>query len=58
MSSENSPAKGEMEHQENGKVEDYIAVLEEHLRNCEKEGNFVEAEMTKNRIEELKIQEA
>ncbi len=43
---------------ENGKIGDYLAVLEEHRRNCEREGNFVEAEMAKNRIEELKIQEA
>lgn len=58
MSSDGSPLKGGMEQQENGKVEDYLAVLEEHLRNCEREGNFAEAEMTKNRIEELKFQEA
>ena len=43
---------------ENGKLEDYLAVLEEHIRNCEKEGNFAEAEAAKNRIEELKFQEA
>ena len=43
---------------ENGKIADYLAVLEEHRRNCEREGNFVEADMAKNRIEELKIQEA
>lgn len=43
---------------EGGKMEDYLAVLEEHRRNCEREGNFVEAEMAKNRIEELKFQEA
>lgn len=47
-----------MELPENGKFEDYLAVLEEHRRNCEREGNFVEAEMAKNRIEELKVQEA
>ena len=48
---------GSLEMPENGKVEDYLAVLEDHRRNCEHEGNFVEAEMAKNRIEELKLQE-
>ena len=32
-------------------------VLQEHRKKCEKEGNYVEAEMAKNRIEELKLQE-
>jgi hypothetical protein len=43
---------------EGGKIEDYLAVLEEHRRTSEAEGNFVEAEMAKNRIEEIKLQEA
>ena len=43
---------------EGGKFEDYLQVLIEHQRNCEREGNFVEAEIAKNRIEELKVQEA
>eukprot|EP00347_Sterkiella_histriomuscorum_P006204 403353664 len=43
---------------ENGKFEDYLNVLEEHRRTSEQEGNFVEADMAKNRIEELKVQEA
>ena len=46
------------EQPENGKIEDYLAVLEEHRRTCEREGNFVEADLAKNRIEELKVQEA
>mgnify|MGYP001597288502 CR=1 FL=1 len=60
MSSRDSPAKngGSIEYPENGKYEDYLAVLEEHRRSCERDGNFVEAEMAKNRIEELKVQEA
>lgn len=33
------------------------AVLEEHRKQCEAEGKYVEAEMAKNRIEELKIQD-
>jgi hypothetical protein len=40
---------------ENGKFEDYLAVLEDHRRNCEREGNFVEADLAKNRIEELRL---
>lgn len=54
MSHIDSPSKG-MDMPENGKLEDYLVVLEEHRRTCEREGNFVEAEMAKNRIEELKV---
>ena len=32
-------------------------MLEEHRKQCEAEGKYVEAEMAKNRIEELKIQD-
>lgn len=35
----------------------FSAVLEEHRKQCEAEGKYVEAEMAKNRIEELKIQD-
>ena len=31
--------------------------MEEHRANCEAEGRYVEAEMAKNRIQELKDQE-
>ena len=31
--------------------------MEEHLKQCEMEGKYVEAEMAKNRIEELKVQD-
>jgi len=48
-----SPSKQEGE----GKFEDYLAVLEEHRKNCEREGNFIEAQNAKVRIEELKMQE-
>lgn len=59
MSSTDSPNKNQqLDMPENGKYEDYLAVLDEHRKNCEREGNFVEAEMAKNRVEELKIQEA
>ena len=50
-----SPSKNGLEMPENGKIEDYLAVLEEHRQTCEREGNFVEAEMAKARIEELKL---
>lgn len=53
--SQDSPQKQGLELPENGKIDDYLAVLEEHRRNCEREGNFVEAEMAKNRIEELRV---
>ena len=37
-------------------IEDFIAVLQEHQLTCEHESKYVEAEMAKNRIEELKGQ--
>ena len=57
MSSTDSPHKNGMDMPEGGKHEDYLAVLHEHRVNCEREGNFQEAEMAKKRIEELKFQE-
>jgi hypothetical protein len=30
-------------------------VLEEHRKQCEMEGKYVEAEMAKNRIEEMRL---
>ena len=58
MSSTDSPNKGgSLEMPEGGKYEDYLAALEEHRRNCERDGNYGEAEMAKARIEELKLQE-
>ena len=38
-------------------LEDYIEILDEHRKNGEREGKYVEAEMAKNRIEELKAQD-
>ena len=38
-------------------LEDYIEILDEHRKNCERDGKYVEAEMAKNRIEELKEQD-
>jgi hypothetical protein len=31
--------------------------LEEHRKNCEQQGKYVEAEIAKNRLEELKVHE-
>lgn len=51
--SQDSPMKGGVQMNmaidlpEGGKFEDYLAVLEEHQRNCERDGNFVEADMAK-----------
>lgn len=38
-------------------IGDFIKVLQEHMSKCEIEGNYVEAEMAKNRIAELKVQD-
>ena len=49
---DNGNQEGEEPNQEN--ISDFIAVLEEHQRQCEQEGKYVEAEMAKNRISELR----
>jgi len=38
-------------------IQEFIAAMEEHRALCEKDGRYVEAEMAKNRIAELKEQE-
>lgn len=38
-------------------VQDFMAILEEHRKNCERQGKYVEAEIAKNRLEELKLHE-
>lgn len=38
-------------------VQDFLHILEEHRRNCERQGKYVEAEIAKNRLEELKLHE-
>jgi hypothetical protein len=38
-------------------IQDFIRVLEDHRRTCEHEQKYVEAEMAKNRIAELKLQD-
>lgn len=38
-------------------VLDFLEILEEHRKNCERQGKYVEAEIAKNRLEELKLHE-
>ncbi len=35
----------------------YVKILEEHRKNCEQQGKYVEAEIAKNRLDELKSHE-
>jgi len=37
-------------------IQEFISAMEEHRTTCEREGRYVEAEMAKNRIAELKEQ--
>ena len=34
-------------------VQDFLQILEEHRKNCERQGKYVEAEIAKNRLEEF-----
>eukprot|EP01041_Mallomonas_annulata_P001675 gene1675-3235_t len=45
-----------MESEESA-VQDFLEILEEHRKNCERQGKYVEAEIAKNRLEELKLHE-
>mmetsp|Transcript_10597 Transcript_10597/g.20948 ORF Transcript_10597/g.20948 Transcript_10597/m.20948 type:complete len:267 (+) Transcript_10597:77-877(+) len=38
-------------------VQDFLQILEEHRKNCERQGKYVEAEIAKNRLEELRQHE-
>jgi len=38
-------------------VQEFLSILEEHRKNCERQGKYVEAEIAKNRLEELKLHE-
>jgi len=42
-------------NQEN--IQDFIEAMENHRVTCEEEGRYVEAEMAKNRVAELKEQQ-
>eukprot|EP01035_Chromulina_nebulosa_P020284 gene20284-26331_t len=46
-----------MESSEASAVYDFLEILLEHQKNCEKQGKYVEAEIAKNRAEELKLHE-
>ena len=46
-----------MENSEDSAVQDFLQILEEHRKNCEKQGKYVEAEIAKNRLEELRLHE-
>ncbi|EGR28522.1 hypothetical protein IMG5_173780 [Ichthyophthirius multifiliis] len=39
-----------------GDIEEYMEVLLEHQKNCEKSGKYVEAELAKRRLQELKLE--
>lgn len=38
-------------------ITDFVKILEDHRHTCEVEGKYVEAEMAKNRIIELRAQD-
>ena len=38
-------------------IQEFIQVLEKHRENCEEDGKYVEAEMAKNRVAELRAQD-
>ncbi|KAJ1473049.1 hypothetical protein T484DRAFT_1637602 [Baffinella frigidus] len=42
---------------EDSAVQDFLQILEEHRKNCERQGKYVEAEIAKNRLEELRQHE-
>lgn len=46
-----------METNEDSAVQDFLEILEEHRKNCERQGKYVEAEIAKNRLDELKLHE-
>ena len=46
-----------MDQNEDSAVQDFLEILEEHRKNCERQGKYVEAEIAKNRLDELKLHE-
>jgi len=46
-----------MSDNEDSAVQDFLEILEEHRKNCERQGKYVEAEIAKNRLDELKLHE-
>ena len=45
------------EDEENKAVVGFVETLKEHRKSCEKQGKYIEAEIAKNRLEELKFHE-
>lgn len=46
-----------LESTEDAAVQDFLEILEEHRKNCERQGKYVEAEIAKNRLDELRLHE-
>lgn len=46
-----------MDQSEDRAVQDFLEILEDHRKNCERQGKYVEAEIAKNRLDELKLHE-
>lgn len=46
-----------MDQTEDTAVQDFLEILEEHRKNCERQGKYVEAEIAKNRLDELRLHE-
>ena len=42
---------------EHSEVQDFIAILEEHRKTCEQTGNYIEADIAKKRLEDLRRHE-
>ena len=38
-------------------VQDFLSILQEHKKNCEREGRYVEADVAKKRLEALRQRE-
>ena len=47
----------EADDYEDSAVQDFLEILEEHRRNCERQGKYTEAEVARTRLEELKMHE-
>lgn len=54
---QNNTQDNTMDSVEDAAVQDFLEILEEHRKNCERQGKYVEAEIAKNRLEELKLHE-
>ena len=52
-----SPKKEKKVVKNKSPKQDFLQILEEHRKNCERQGKYVEAEIAKNHLEELKLHE-